>query len=153
MKLAEALKHRANAQTRLEQLRERLTDNALVQEGDQPSESPQELLRDMETTAAELTRYIQRINATNVSVRIAGGATLADALAEREVLHLRFTVYRAMAKAAVVRGERYSRSEVRFTPTVSVSDMHRKAEALAREWRELDAKIQEVNWTSELIEG
>ena len=44
MKLAEALVLRADVQKRIEQLRNRLRQSALVQEGETPPENPQELL-------------------------------------------------------------------------------------------------------------
>jgi hypothetical protein len=44
MKLAEALILRADSQKRVEQLRQRLTRAARVQEGENPPENPQELM-------------------------------------------------------------------------------------------------------------
>ena len=44
MKLAEALQERADLRTKIDELRSRLTNNALVQEGEEPAEDPQELL-------------------------------------------------------------------------------------------------------------
>ena len=43
MKIAEALALRADLQRRLEQLKQRLFNNARVQEGDQPAEPPDQL--------------------------------------------------------------------------------------------------------------
>ncbi len=65
MKLAEALVLRADAQKRMEQLKQRLLRNAKVLEGDMPGENPEYLLREYETTASALTDLIQRINRTN----------------------------------------------------------------------------------------
>ena len=48
MKLAEALILRADLQKRLEQLRQRLILNAQVQEGEQPAEDPESLLRELD---------------------------------------------------------------------------------------------------------
>ena len=44
MKLAEILVLHADVQKRIAQMRERLKQSALVQEGEQPPENPQELL-------------------------------------------------------------------------------------------------------------
>lgn len=44
MKLAEALMLRADMQNRIENLRGRLMSNAIVQEGEECAEDPQELL-------------------------------------------------------------------------------------------------------------
>lgn len=41
MKLAEALILRSDYQKRIEQLKNRLTNNAKIQEGDEPMESPE----------------------------------------------------------------------------------------------------------------
>ena len=40
MKLAEALQERADLNRNIEQLRDRLSRNSLVQEGEQPGENP-----------------------------------------------------------------------------------------------------------------
>src|SRR6267154_1132966 len=41
---------------------------------------------------------------------------------------------------------RMTRSEVKFVSTVSVAAIQRKADDLAREYRELDTRIQEADW-------
>ena len=48
MKIAEALALRADLQTRLEQLKQRLVKNARIQEGDKPEEDPVELQSELE---------------------------------------------------------------------------------------------------------
>ena len=151
MKLAEALVLRADAQKRLEQLKQRLLRNAQVQEGDKPAEDPAELLREYEAVADELVRLIQRINRTNATARFEG-ASLTDALATRDVLRIRAAAYRELASAASITQSRIGRSEVKFRSTVSVSQIQKQADALAREHRELDARIQEANWQLELAE-
>jgi hypothetical protein len=59
MRLAEALILRADAQKRIEHLKQRLLRNAKVQEGDVPAENPAELIGELDRIAAELTRLIQ----------------------------------------------------------------------------------------------
>lgn len=152
MKLAEALILRADHQKRIEQLRQRLLRNAKVQEGDRPAEDPRELLAEVERTAADLERLIQRINRTNAATLLDGELTIADSLARRDVLASRHAVYRDLAVSATIEQSRYSRSEVKFQSTVDVASIQRQADGLARQHRELDARIQEKNWTTELIE-
>lgn len=48
MKIAEALIERADIQKRIEQLRDRLSNNALVQEGEEPAEDPTSLLSELD---------------------------------------------------------------------------------------------------------
>ena len=152
MKLAEALILRADCQKRMEQLKQRLLRSARVQEGDQPAENPQELLAELEQTAAQLTSLIQRINRTNARTELQQGLALSDGLAVRDVLQIRQTAYRELARAAVVSQDRMTRSEVKFRSTVSVQDLQKQADALAKEHRELDTRIQELNWRTELVE-
>jgi hypothetical protein len=150
MKVAEALALRADVQKRLEQLKQRLIKNARIQEGDRPEEDPVELQADLEKSAQELTLLIQRINRTNAASQF-GGRTLADALAERDVLKIRYNAYRELATAASITQGRLTRSEVKFISTVSVAAIQRKADDLAKQYRELDTKIQETDWLTELL--
>lgn len=99
MKIAEALALRADLQKRLEQLKQRLVRNARIQEGDTPEEDPAALQAELEKSARELTVLIQRINRTNAASPF-GDGTLADRLAERDVLNLRYNAYGELANAA-----------------------------------------------------
>lgn len=152
MKLAEALILRADAQKRIEQLKQRILRNAQVQEGDRPAEEPTELVNELERAAEGLVQLIQRINRTNSATALEAGMTLSDALAVRDVLKLRQSVYRDLAQAATISQARYSRSEVKFQSTVKVADMQKQADELAKLYRDLDARIQAANWTVELVE-
>ncbi len=149
MKLAEALILRANAQKRMEQLKQRILRNAKVQEGDTPSENPEELLREFESAASELIDLMQRINRTNSKTSFQD-SSLSDALAKRDVLRMRISLYRDLAQAASITDSRYSRSEVKFSSAVPVARIQKEADLLAKEHRELDARIQEANWLVEL---
>jgi hypothetical protein len=150
MKLGEALTRRSDLQTRAVELRNRLTQSALVQEGEQPHEDPSVLLTEFEAVADELEQLIGRINRTNLSVQLADGRTLTEALARRDSLSLRHQTFRALAEAAGERHARYSRTEIRVLSTVAVSEIRQQADELARERRELDVAIQDANWVYEL---
>jgi hypothetical protein len=152
MKLGEALTLRSQIQTRIEQLRGRLTASALVQEGERPPEDPAELLAEFDELATELERLVTRINHTNLATRLADGTTLTDSLARRDALALRQTVVHEVAGVAGTRQQRYARAEIRTLPTVDVAALRRQADDLARERRELDVTIQETNWSTELLE-
>lgn len=152
MKLAEALILRADYQKRIEQIKQRLTRNAKIQEGDEPAETPANLIKELERISKELLRLIQRINATNSAVKLEKGLTISDAIAVRDVLRLKHTIYRELAEAATVTHDRYTKSEVKYRSTVNVSEIQKQADELAKEHREIDAKIQEANWREDLIE-
>jgi hypothetical protein len=148
--MAEALILRADSQKRFEQLKQRLQQNARVQEGDTPAEDPADLLAEIEHVAVELTRMIQQINRTNSTVMLTPQQSLADALAARDVLKLRIAVYRDLAQAAAVNSIRTTRSEIKFRSTISVAEVQKQADQLAKAYRELDAQIQAANWLTEL---
>lgn len=152
MKLAEALIRRADSQKRFEQVKARLLVNAKVQEGDVPAETPTELLAELSRVANELLEFIKRINKTNSVTAFTDRETLSDALAERDVLKLQRVAYAELAQTAAISQGRYTRSEVKFVATVNVAEIQRHADELAKNYRELDARIQELNWQTELVE-
>lgn len=152
MKLAEALLERKQAKARLAELRKRLADSVLVQEGDRPAEDPEALLREMEEIAERLRLLTVRINDTNVTGGIEGGQTLMEAIAERDRLDQLHEIYRHTAGQATPQRDRFGRHEIRFVATVNAAGLHRRADAIARERRQLDVRIQEANWRIDLIE-
>lgn len=150
MKLAEALILRADCQKRFEQLKARITRSAMIQEGDQPAENPQELIAEAEQVSVELAQLVRRINKTNSTTAYSGTETITDALAERDALARRHGLYGAIAQAASVATTRYSRTEIKYVSTVNVGAAQKQADALAQAHREMDARIQELNWKTEL---
>ncbi|MCX8167214.1 MAG: DIP1984 family protein [Candidatus Micrarchaeota archaeon] len=152
MKLAEGLILRADLNKRMYQIKERLMRNAKVQEGDKPAEEPKELLKELDKVLTELTQLIQRINRTNVSTKLGTDITIADAITERDILKIKHSIYMDLANAASITLDRFTKSEIKFVNTVNSADLHKKADDLAKRYRELDTKIQEANWLTELIE-
>jgi hypothetical protein len=152
MKLGEALAQRAELQSRLGQVRDRLRVSALIQEGDEPPEDPAPLLAELDEIASELERLIGNINRTNATTRLPSGATLTEALARRDVLGMRHSALKAVADATIQQQARYSRSEIRLVRTFDVADVRKRVDSLAREQRQLDVEIQAANWTVELDE-
>jgi hypothetical protein len=77
--------------------------------------------------------------------------TISDVLAEREVMGKRREFLSGVAGSANSRWDRYSKSEVRYVITVPVAKLRPDADQLAKRYRELDLRIQELNWKTELI--
>ncbi len=150
MKLAEALVLRADSKKRIEQLKQRIIRNAKVQEGDKPAEEPEALIREMENTSQELVEIIQRINKTNSVTEVETGVSLSDAIATRDILVMKVAIYRDLAQAASVTHDYRTKSEVKFMSTVNVQQVQESADQLAKAHRELDTRIQEMNWKTEL---
>lgn len=150
MKLAEALVLRADKKKRIEQLKQRILRNAKVQEGQKPAEDPESLIKEMEKISEELIELIQRINRTNSNTEFEKGSSLADAIAKRDILVLKNSIYRDLAQTATITQDIRTKSEVKFKGTVNVPQIQERADQIAKEHRELDTKIQEMNWQTEL---
>jgi hypothetical protein len=152
MKLAEALVLRADLQRRIAQMRTRLQQSALIQEGERPPEQPQDLLIELDQLLNQLGELIARINRTNIQTAFADGPTLTDALARRDILSLRHSTISVLVDTAAARVDRYGRSEIRKISTVDVAELRRQLDEIARQRRELDTSIQATNWATDLIE-
>ena len=59
MKLAEALQERADLDRRVQQLQQRLENNAMVQEGESPAEDPAELLAELDGCTGALEQIVE----------------------------------------------------------------------------------------------
>ncbi len=150
MKLAEALNQRADRQKRLAQLKDRLSNNVKVQEGDSPAEKPEDLFVELNASLKELESLIVRINKTNQETTW-GGKTLTEIIAAKDVLSLHLSTLRAVLEAANVRSDRYSRNEIKFVRTIDVTELQKKVDSLSKELRELDSSLQQANWMTDLL--
>lgn len=151
MKLAEALAQRSDCELRLDELEKRIVRNARVQDGEQPGEDPQALLDEVDRAALRLMELVQTIYRTNVETSFDEGTTIADAVAERDVLGRKRDLLMAVADAAALRQDRHSKAEVRFVSAVSVGKIQRQVDQLAKRYREIDMKIQELTWATEVV--
>lgn len=151
MKLAEALQERADLNRRIEQLRYRLNNNVLVQEGEKPLEDPAALLEELESSFTRLEWLIARINLTNCAVKVEG-RSLTELIARRDVLSLRAEAYRRLVEEASQNTHRATRTEIKILSTVDVPALQRQADDASRELRLLDNTLQATNWTADLME-
>ena len=150
MKLAEALQARADLNTRIAQLRARLNNNVLVQEGEKTTEDPNALLVQLNACIAELEDLICRINLTNSTVKTEG-KTLTEWIAARDALTLKLSVYRDLVNTAGSGVYRARGTEIRILPAVDVAKLQAEADAMAKELRLTDNRIQAANWSCDLI--
>ena len=151
MKLAEALQERADLNRRIEQLRYRLNNNVLVQEGEKPLEDPAALLEELESSFTRLEWLIARINLTNCAVKVEG-RSLTELIARRDVLSLRADAYRRLVEEASQNTHRATRTEIKILSAVDVPAQQRQADDASRELRLLDNTLQATNWTADLME-
>ena len=151
MKLAEALAERAEIQTRLAQLQSRAVANARIQEGDAVAEDPTALTAEAEQLFGRLQELMARINVTNTRTAYDESRSITEAIAERDLETRRAEFYSQLADAGASRQDRYSRSEVKFVAAIDVAEIRAKADAAAKRRRELDTRLQQLNWTTELV--
>lgn len=152
MKLAEALVQRADVKKRLAELQTRLTQNARVQDGESPHESPDAILRELEDALVAYRTLIQRINRTNAATRLADGRTITDHVAERDVLLIEQRAIDALLKSATEVNWRYSRTEIKQVATVDVREIRQRIDGISKRLREVDMTIQKANWDIELLD-
>ena len=152
MKLAEALAERADLQTRYGQLAARAKQSARYQEGETPPEDAAALLAEMDRVAIRLEALIVRINEQNLATEVSAGVSMTAALARRETLRRMQKARADLADAASTPMDRYSRTELRSFSALDVKALREEADAYAKEARELDVLIQEINWTTEMAE-
>ena len=149
MKLAEALQERSDLNRRIAELRSRLTDNALVQEGEKPAEDPAELTAELDRCVAALEEIIARINLANCRTT-AEGKTLTELLARRDCLIVQIEAYRDLTASARQTARRARGTEIKVISTVNVAQLQKRVDAMSRELRQLDNTIQQANWTTDL---
>lgn len=128
-----------------------MTKSARIQEGEQPSEDTEGLLAESDRIFARFLELVGAINRTNAKTAFDESRTISDAIAERDVTSKRREFLIGIAEAASTRQDRYSKSEVRFVATVSVGKLQKEADQLAKHFRELDTRIQELNWRTDLV--
>lgn len=150
MKLASALVERSDLQRKISELSNRLNTNAKVQEGEEPAEKPEELLEELDSVMTRLEELVTKINLTNSSV-VVEGKTLTEWLAKRDYLKQRIGLLRGFLNSASEKIDRYSRAEIKIVSTVNVKALQKDVDALSKTLRETDEKIQEINWTTELL--
>lgn len=125
--------------------------SARVQEGEQPAEDTAELLKEAERLFERLRLLVSAINRTNAATEFDEGQTISDAIAERDITGKKRDFLSSIADAASTRQDRYSKSEVKFVPTLSISQLQKEIDLLSKRFRELDTRLQELNWNTELV--
>lgn len=150
MKLAEALNLRADIAKRIAQLGSRLQNNALVQEGEQPAENPKSLLTELNELIIQQEELIGKINLTNAKT-VSEGKTLTEMIAHKDCVRDKISIMRAFLDAASRTVSRGLRSEIKILSTVNVAELRKQVDALEKDFRETDVKIQSLNWSTELI--
>ena len=151
MKLAEALQERADLNRKIEELRRRLGNVILVQEGEEPAEDPAELLEELNAAVVRLEELMAAINLTNCRTK-ANGMTLTALIARKDALMVKLSAYRDLVYSASQNTNRARGTEIKVKALLRASELQKTADQTAKEVRELDNLLQETNWKTKLIE-
>ena len=151
MKLAEALQERADLNRKIAELRRRLENNVLVQEGEEPAENPEELLKELNEAVSRLEELMAAINLTNCVTKVKG-MTLTELIAKKDALMIKLSAYKEFIFTAAQSTDRARGTEIKVKSLLKASNLQKTADSTAKEVRELDNLLQETNWKTKLIE-
>ena len=151
MKLAEALQERADLNRNIEQLKSRQNNNVLVQEGEKPAESPEQLKQELDRSIERLAYLIAHINKTNCETKV-DGQTLTELIAKKDTLSLKIHVYKDLVYTGSQTSYRARNTEIKIKSAISITDWQAEIDRMAKELRLVDNKLQETNWNIDLIE-
>ena len=152
MKLAEALIKRADIKNKAEQIKKRLAQNIKVQEDDEPIEDAKALFHQYNDLMDELHAVTKQINYTNAHTKL-DGSTIIDAIANRDCLKVKIATYREMIeKASILRDRGFGREDsTKYVRCVDISELQKQTDEMSRQYRQLDTKIQSLNWMTDLL--
>lgn len=152
MKLGEALTRRAAQAQKLGDLRNRIEANVLVQEGEKPGEDPNKLIGEFKLLSEQHSELVNRIIFTNARTKVNEDKTILDMLTDRDHLaRVKNTLLQAAQSASPRNNFRYSASEIKQVPVIDIEETQNEIEKVIQEGRDLDVKLQEINWSTDLI--
>ncbi|BBF76202.1 DIP1984 family protein [Acinetobacter ursingii] len=152
MKLAEALLLRSDLQKKLLSLQQRIHKNVLVQDGDTPSEDPEQLIDEAVLVNKQLFQLIQKIHQTNAQAQANNGKASLDILNQRDQLTAEHRIIQQAIDNTQKDTDRYSVREIKWIKAVSVSKLQKQADEISQSLRLINLEIQASNWQIDLKE-
>ncbi|WP_111860354.1 DIP1984 family protein [Acinetobacter sp. CFCC 10889] len=151
MKIAEALMLKNDYQQKLNSLKQRINKNVLVKDGDEPSEDPNELIKQAFSLSQELQTCISNIHLTYAKTKLSDGRSFVNIINQRDD----YCEKHQILLQAIQHSEQFNHcnaSETKWKKIISVSRLQKQADELGLKIRELNMRIQEANWKIEIIE-
>ena len=109
----------------------------------------EELFNELDGMLAQLEGLIYRINDTNMHT-LCEGESLTRMMARKDVLSIRVALMRELLKHVTENDTRFGRNELKYIRQVNVSELQKETDGYARQLRELNVKIQGLNWNTDL---
>lgn len=153
MKLAEALQRRADLRQKIDSVGNTMKANILVQEGAEADYDVRQLCEEFNELMGEWRSLVGRIGRTNHTTKDEEtGKTLADLLVEREAAKMEKETYDGIVAVYGEKSWRARGAELKIISTFKAKDAQKMVDAAAKRFRELDNKIQMLNWCTNLEE-
>lgn len=151
MKLAEALLLRSDQQKKLASLKQRINANVLVQEGDTPSEDPNELMQQVFALTHETQGLILQIHRTNAQAILSDGRLLLELLMQRDELVEWHKIITGAIANTHREPDRYSAREIKWQKVIPVASLQKQADDISAKLRDLNITIQAANWQIDMV--
>jgi len=146
MKLAEALLLRSDLIKKIEHIQNRIRPVLIVSDDKKPQEDPTKLIAELRTAIQDLEILVIRINKTNNEINFNGEGSLMEALAKRDSLKMLSEKLRNIRYAAQIDNS----GDANLKTTIDIKKLQTEMDQTGRAFREIDSKIQELNWLTEL---
>lgn len=154
MKIAEALAERAELAKKLRSTRMRIEASARFHEGEEPLENAPTLIAEARAMIKRQMALVSSVNRANMLTELEPGLTITMALARRDMLSQEIELLNSSADKAGPSMDPYSRArrrtELLEKTDIPVTELRREADELSKERRELDTRIQQANWATDL---
>jgi len=154
MKLAEALIEKKDLASRISELQGRYTSAAVIEEGSEPDETAQDLLKSLEGAFARWEELTVAINVANNRIMV-GDLTMMQSLAHRDSLKSQISHFSSIAGSIRQRNSQrrfYQENGPKMVVAEGVDAKYfiKLVDDLSKELRVLDTQIQAANWANEL---
>ncbi|HCK28985.1 MAG TPA: septicolysin, partial [Acinetobacter ursingii] len=123
-----------------------------VQDGDTPSEDPEQLIDEAVLVNKQLFQLIQKIHQTNAQAQANNGKALLDILNQRDQLTAEHRIIQQAIDNTQKDTDRYSVREIKWIKAVSVSKLQKQADEISQSLRLINLEIQASNWQIDLRE-
>lgn len=147
MLIAEALVLRSEYKTVIDNLERRIRKNSKVyEEGDNPTENLDNLIKEYSEVREKLRDLIIKINHTNLTTKLPNGMIVADAIAHKNAL----MDEKNMLDSIMHESMGSSFRDEKTYPVMDIKDIQKEINKISKEYREINSAIQKNNWSTNL---
>ena len=105
----------------------------------------------MDEVLVQLDDLMHRINIADVQI-VQDGDSLTRLIAKRDVVSMRVKALKEVVNYVAANDTRFGRTELKYVRTIDIKALRKEADTYAKQYRELDLKIQSLNWTVDLVD-